>query len=532
MPNESASSRQTFTLSDLVVILMRWRRVMVLTFLAVLVPAAVGTFLMPPLYEATATIVVSRNTSAPEFSVKPSDMPELSSVMRTLERKEEVNAKIQVLKSRATVEPVIDTLSIDERALDHIRDVRRYVRAVYKWTKQAIRTVYDETKYTLRLATRPTPEERALFEREKLVTNVLDRLRVTNLPDSTVIEASFRSSDPLLATKVVNQISDNFIARDAMLRDAIARGYFNEASERRAAELRDAESRLEAAKRRAAAYASEDQRRLLLTSLSDASDRLKTIGALRARLTARIAALNERLRVEPDRVTSRRETNRDPALDDLRRGLVELEMERATAVQQFLPDAPVVQDLDARIREARELEKRFADQLEGSVTTEINPVREHLRQQLIADEVELAAAIAEEGALETQVHEYRDQLSRLSLADLELAALAREVRSREEAYTLAVRNRQQADLSENMASASLAEVQIVDYASLPLWPIRPRKWLYLGIALAAALVAALVAPFFAEFNSAAFTSSADVRSRFGSLVVASFPSDLQLERRS
>ncbi|HKY23360.1 MAG TPA: Wzz/FepE/Etk N-terminal domain-containing protein [Vicinamibacterales bacterium] len=526
----SDQSERSYTLVDLVAIMSRWRRAMAATFFAVFIPAAAVTFLMPPVYEATATILVSRQTSTPEFSVKSPTTPELGSVIRTLERKEEVNAKIEALKGRATIEPVIDKLAIDEAAIDRIRDARRYVRAVYKWVMKTAGTIYDETKYAIHLSTRPTPAERAFFEREQLVNTVMRRVRATNLPDSTVIEASFRASDPLLASTAINHIAEQFVERDASVRDARARGYFDEESQRKAVELRDAEQQLEQAKRRSEAYSSEEQRKLLLSSMNDIANRRKALAASRARFAARVDVLAGQLEKEPERIIGRRESNRDPALDDLRREVVGLEMQRSTASQQFLPEAVPIQDLDARIREARQLEKMLQSQLEGSVTTEVNPVREGLRQHLLGDRAELSAAIAEERVLAEQLRDFEQQLARLSQADLELQNLGRDVAAKEESYMLAVRNRQQARTTENMAGARLTEVRIVNYASLPLSPIRPRKWLYLAIALAAALLAAGVAPFFAEFNSLTFTSEEDVRGHLGSLVVAAFPARLSRGR--
>lgn len=527
MPIAPEQAAYSYTLQELVAILVRWRKPMFATFFAILIPAALVALLMPPLYEASATVLLSRKTSAPEFSVKSSSAPELASVLRTLERKEEINAKIEVLRSRATVEPVVDDLHLDEAAIDRIRDVRRYVRAVYKWVRRTLRMVYDETKYALHLSARPTPKELAFVEREELIDNVLNRIRVVSLPDSTVIEATFRSSDPLLAQKVINLVCDRFVAHDAGRRDARARGYFDEASQKRSAELREAEMRLEQAKEDASAYSIDEQRRFLLNSLGETSNRMKNIAASRARLAARVSILGTQLSAEPERIVARQEMNRDPALDDLRREVVGLEMRRSTAIQEFLAEAAPVQDLDARLLEARRLEATLTNPLEGSVTTELNPVRQQLRQLLLADQAELTAVLAEEGALGDQVRDFQEQLVKLGRADLKLQDMGREVRTKEEAYTLSVRNRQQAQLSEDMAAASLADVRIVDYASLPLWPIRPRRWLYLGIALAAALLGALVAPFFAEYNTATFTSEEDVRGHVGSLVVAAFPPRLQ-----
>ena len=523
MHSMSTTEERPYTFQDLLAVVLRWRRLAAIVFVAFLVPGVLVTMLMPPTYEAVATLAVSRNVHTPEYTVKPGN-PELSGVYRTLDRKEEINGKIEFLKSRAIMESVIDDLGVDETALDRIRDVRRYVRAIYKWVKSTAGTIYDETKYFLHLSQRPTKEEMALLAREKLVANAQDRLLVNNVPDSGILEVKFRSSDPMLAARIVNLICDKFVGRDSKSRDALAHGYFVEESEKRAEQLRQAESSLEKARESAVAYSIDDQRRLILNAMVETGNRAKSVHASRAGLAARVDALAAQLQAEPERVQSRTELNRNPAMDQVHKEVVGLEIQRSSASQQFLPESPIVQDLDSRILATRRLQSDIQPRIDGQVTVELNPVREALRQKLMADRAELAALRAEEEALVNQSRDYRIQLAKLSHSELMLKDLTRDVKEKEEGYSISVRNRQQAQLTEGMASASLAEVGIVDHASLPLSPIRPRRWLWLGIALAGALLAALIAPFLAEYNVRTFTSEEDVRRRIGNLVVvASFP---------
>lgn len=529
MQSMSTTEDPSYTVQDLLSVLVRWRRLAAVVLVAFLVPGVLVTLLMPPTYEAVATLMVSRNVSAPEYTVKPG-MPELSGVYRTLDRKEEINSKIEVLKSRTIVESVIKELGVDEAALDRIRDVRRYVRAVYKWVKTTAVTVYDESKYLLRLSPRPTQAEIDRLVHEQLVANALDRLIVSNLPDSGVINVKFRSSDAELAARIVNLICDRFVGGDSKSRDSVARSYFVEESEKRAEQLRKAEASLATARESSVAYAIDDQRRLILNALADTGNRAKAVSASRARLAARVDTLVSQLAAEPERVQSRAELNRNPAVDQVHKEVVGLEILRSNTSQQFLPDSPVVQDLDSRILATRRLQSEVTPRIEGMVTMELNPIREGLRQRLLVDQAELAALQAEELTLATQSRDYEAQLAKLSHSELTLRNMAREVKEKEEGYSISVRNRQQAQLTEGMAAASLSEVGIVDHASPPLSPIRPRRLLWLAIALAGAIVAALIAPFMAEYNTRTFTSEEDVRRLIGRLVVASFPARSRLER--
>jgi succinoglycan biosynthesis transport protein ExoP len=438
------SENDSLTLQDIIDILVRWRKLAIVTFLTILLPAVLVIFLMPPLFQASALIMVNRQSNAADYSVSP-QMSGQTGTFRSLDRQEEINAHVDSIMARSVIEGVISKLDITKERLDHIRDFRKYIRAFINFVLDSASYLYDETKYFLGLSSRPTEEEVKFLEHERLVDNVRDRLQAQPESDSSIIAITFKSSDAFLARDVANAIVDEYLNFYAKSRDTRARTFFSEESEALEKQLAEAESRLSEVRRTSNAYAVDQQRTLLLTQLSNTREKLGQAESQSAQLRARIAVL-------------RKFAN----------------------------------------------EPKFRDEIENA-------------------RINLAIADAEIAALNEIAAKVESQLAGLGDAELKIRQIEREVRTLENAYLLSVKNREQAQVIEERAQASLADVRMVDVASLPLKPIRPKKLLYLGIALAVSIVLAIAAPFFAHFNDTTLYTEKDVKYCLGIDVVASFP---------
>src|SRR5262249_51543753 len=156
--------------------------------------------------------------------------------------------------------------------------------------------------------------------------------------------------------------------------------------------------------------------------------------------------------------------------------------------------------IDTQIRELEEQIAKPPQSVDASATSELNPLRQELRQKLLQAEVDLAGAAAQDEVLERNVTQLRGRLRELGEAELSLNALERQALADMESYRIYVRNREQAGIASKLASANLGDLEVANPASLPMSPVRPRRLLYLAIALAGSLVIALAAPFAAEHN--------------------------------
>lgn len=287
-----------YKLRDILAIFGRWRKLALAAFLAVLVPGLAVTVLMPPMYEASALLLVDRPTIAPTYTTRPGQGLESAPVLRSVNREEEVKTVAETIRTRALVETTVAALAIDFASLNRIRDFRRYVQAAIDWVLDTGKWLLAEAKYRSGFSKRPTPEEIAFAEREKLLDAVGDRLRVTSVPDTNVLRASFRASDPSLAQAAINAMVTEFVGRQQGA-DKASRELFAEELRQVAEELHAKEVALADFRGRMSSYAIATQRDLLLQAEERLRAEIAQAESRRAQKSAAVAALRDRLWADP-----------------------------------------------------------------------------------------------------------------------------------------------------------------------------------------------------------------------------------------
>ncbi len=459
--------RDDYKLRDLLAIFWRWRRLAAGAFLAILIPGIAVVFLMPPVYEATATILVNRVNVAPAYSVKPGQAADQTSVIRNFNNAEEIKTAGETIKTRAIIDRVIDELQLTKDKFNYIRDFRRYVQMGIDGVIDGAHWIYSELKYALHLATRPTADEQAFLGKEGLADSVADSIKINPVPETSVIRVSFRAGEPYLAQRAINALVNEFIVHQPKS-DPFSRAFFARETQEAAEKLHAAEAALADYRQKNSAYSIGAQRDLLLQAVAALRASLAQTEALRAQKQASIDSLRER------RLTGLRVEERD------------------------------------KLKTQRDVENEISKNLAGA-------------------DAELAGHTASAASLQAAIADRLDELAKLSSAELHAMELERLVTKYGQDYELKQRNLEQASSVEQMKNAHIGDLQIVDHASFPLSTVRPRPWLYLGIVLGAAILAMLAAPVLAHQNDTAVTSCREVARLLNVSFVATLP-DLNAAR--
>ncbi len=466
---------EIFTVRDVIAIYRRWYKLAICTFLGLVIPASVVIFLILPLYEATSSIWVNRQSPQTDYSVDSGNHSP-TTTFRNLDREEEIDTYAEMIKARIIVETMVDQLDLTMEKLNRIRDARRYVQAVINGVLDGFRYIYNECKYLTGLSPRPSLEEKAFFKRVRLIDEAVERINVDSLTKSNVLAVSFRSSDPFLAKEAVNVIVDEFVKFYGNMKEVRAKEFFSEVAILKGDELEKAEKELFNLKLETSGYSIEQQQGLLLNQLSEAEEGIRFIVISKALLSGKISLFKERLSTEPKKILAK----------------------------EIMKQTPT-----GRIKEG--------------MTWELNPVYQKLKSQLLKSEVELNGLVQQEIVAKKMLDDYRLRLADLGQVDLKIKKVERKVKRLEDAYNLSIRNREEARITEEMSLARLSMVSVVGYAPFPLKPIRPRKRFYLIIALGASLIVSLAMPFLAFFNDSTIADERDVQNHLGIDFVVTFP---------
>ena len=104
---------QVVSLRDFLTVLFKHKQTILIIFFAVIITVTIGSFLLPPTYEAKSSLLVKFGR---EYIYRPEVGERGSSDMGPLippNQEEVINSEIQILTSRDLIEKVIQTLKVE-----------------------------------------------------------------------------------------------------------------------------------------------------------------------------------------------------------------------------------------------------------------------------------------------------------------------------------------------------------------------------------------------------------------------------------
>jgi polysaccharide biosynthesis transport protein len=168
-----------------------------------------------------------------------------------------------------------------------------------------------------------------------------------------------------------------------------------------------------------------------------------------------------------------------PAIQQYKSQLAQLEATKASYIGKFTDEHPKMQEVDNQIAQARaslndEISKIVAQQAPSS-----SPVQQGLLADKFKDEAAIAVANSKADALAKMDAENEALIASLPEKEEGYVRVKRDVDVANEIYVMLAKRLEEAKIAEVMVPN---EVQVVDEATLPEKPVKPRKLLVMAIA--------------------------------------------------
>lgn len=431
-------------------------------FVAAVMIAAVVSLLMEPVYEATTTLMVQEQGATAEALLFDS----LGGVPRNAAQN-----YVEILKSRRILDQVKQELGMEDVDL--------------KW--------------------------------------ILDRLTIQTVQGTDILRVSMQSTDPEQAQRFVNVLTDKFIEwnRDTRREEMRSAREFIEAQlVTVAAELTQAEEALLRYKEEERALAPSTETVARLEQIAELEAQLAAVQISRSETSERISQVRKQLENQDETLLSSTTIASNPLVTQYQTRLADLEISLAGAQERYTSNHPEILALKAEIEDVR---AKLSQQVERVISTEThsrNPLHEQLYGSLVSLEVELLALNAREAALRTVLAQQEQELSTLPLKELELARLMRDARVLEEIYVMLMQRNEETRIAEAM---QVAGVQVVDYATVPTLPIKPRIKLNMAIAGVLGIFIGVGLAFLLAFVDNTVKTKEEVEELLGLPVLAQIP---------
>lgn len=303
--------------------------------------------------------------------------------------------------------------------------------------------------------------------------------------DTEILQVSVTGKSPEQAQEANSLLIQGFLQRLADLshdEQKNTREFLEQRLEESKEELTKAEDKLQAYQVENKMYSTDDQMKQL-------TDKLNIVDKAKAENQLNLETAQAGLKSVNEQLSSAGVAIADsPAIQQYKTQLAQLEATKASYTGKFTDEHPKMREIDNQIASAR----ASLNQEIGSIVAQQAPSSNSVQQGLLADKFKDEAAIAvansKKAALDKMEQENDDIISSLPEKEQGFIRVKRDVDVNNEIYVMLAKRLEEAKIAEAMVPN---EVQIVDDATLPEKPIKPRKALIMVIMTVLGLLAGI-----------------------------------------
>jgi uncharacterized protein involved in exopolysaccharide biosynthesis len=478
-PEARSASAKEQLFEILHVVFKRWRLIAGL-FAVVALSGLLAVLSRGPQYSASGKVMITSDRA--DATIQPTEADSLA----TLKLNEAiVNSEVHVVQSRELLEQVVRGLALARVGGNVIN----------------IANAADD---------REAISERAI--------RIRNRLKVTPIRNSNVIQISFGSGDPSQAAQVVNRIIDEYLAYHAIVHSQQGlTGFYEEQGAILMQNLRRAEDSLGEYAQREGIVSPDVEIQSALTGINAMSAELRERTATIAGVEEALRVVREQLAAQPETVKRLQNLEVNPVVRQLREQVTERQVDRIALLQKYTENDRHVRDNQTEIDMLEAKLAHVASYEPMSVSGETfaaNPVYEARLSALLDLEGKLRENRARKLAVEEDLSRSRRQLVSLKERALEFQRLDQEVARQREVVDLYTKRGQEAQLEDAMDQRKLVNVAVVERPGLPLDRADDRK-VPLMLAIISGLAVSLGGAFGLEYLNRTLRFERDVERYLG-----------------
>ncbi|OHB64502.1 MAG: hypothetical protein A2Y76_01390 [Planctomycetes bacterium RBG_13_60_9] len=514
---------------DLLYVFFRHKRKMAILFVVVATAVAVDTFRRPEIYRSEAKLLV--RVGRETVSLDPTaTIGETINVTRPYER--EINSELEILRSRDLADAVVDAVGLDAfrrrpDAMSADRHEAGNVESLARRVLSAIRNITASSKALVHNVLVQLDLRDSLSERERAIRRVVENLEIATSKETNVITMAYEAESPHLAGRVLDKFIDAYLGKHATAYQTPGtQRFFEQQSEHLRVELDAAEEELQSVKNESGIASLEQQRQAVVTNIGALEQRVAEAEAERAASQAKLEALKKRLSGMPQIVVLQETTGlQDYGADLMRSALYALQLKEQDLISNFTEDSEQVQRIRMQVAEAKGMLRREEEDKpsRAQVVRGVNVSYQQTQLSLLAEEANLSALQSEILELRSQLDGARAGLKLLNDVEIKGTRLQREISLLAESYQQYCQKLEETRIDQALRNERISNISIVQAATVPTSPVRPRKGLMLALGLLLALFGAMVVGFGCEYLDHSVKTPGDVEAKLGLTVLASIP---------
>lgn len=458
--SDFAEPQRDFDLRDYVRVVIKYRRIIAVLFSVVFFLGLVITFTSTPIYEATATLIIEKDS--------PTGLSFQDYILSDPFSIEWYQTQYKILESRVLARKIIARLGLDK----------------------------NDAFFSM--LGRKAPGSESVQEKEArddaLVSRFLGGLRIDPLRNTRIVEIKYRSPDPALAAEIANgviytYIDYNFEQKVDSVKYSVQ--WLNE-------NLESERKKVEAAEEALLSYKQKND------IVTDFTGDTETITA------QKLAELNSQV-VEAETARVEAETRYNQAVT----------FAKNSTMLDSIPDVlnnniiQQIKTLEVQLSQRKsELSKKY-----GANHPQMVALRSELANLNSKKDQEIQRIVnslhntykitrAKEDSLKEALAAQKNRSLNLNQKAVEYTNLYRQAQSAKEMYSLLLRRFKEKSVSENLKADN---IRMVDKAELPLVPIQPKKARNIFLTILLGLIVSLGMAVFLDYLNNTLLSPEDIK---------------------
>jgi succinoglycan biosynthesis transport protein ExoP len=441
--SNSVKFEPSLSLRNFVTFLCKRKRIIASFFVTVVGTVTLGSFIMSPIYRAAAKVLVERELDTEKALLFRMEMS------ARYENFDWLVSETEIIKSHPLAERVVAASKLDRPT--------------------AKKVIADTASHF-----------------EKAVLNFQKELKAENVGKSNVIEISYENKDPRLVAEVVNRVVATYMAyRAELFNESSAYKFFEEQMHVAGEKLRTMEQNQATFKQEQEALTPEEQRQILVTNLTDYEKSLTTVRTERIGREAKLTVIKDQLRKGYNDINfPTTETSDSPSREKyiakLKGDLLDMEIRRERMLQKFKPQYEEVVDLNKQISATKA------------------KIRSEIREIVNMEMASIRALKAEEDELQASIEKINSQIKDLAQNEFEYSQISRGIEDSREVYSTLLKQREEARISLAKLESGV-KTKLISPAVVPLEPVKPRKKIYIALAILLGLLGGLGLAYLVEY---------------------------------
>lgn len=435
-------TEQSIHLTDYYYVLLKYKWLIIASFVITVSLTVFFTFRMTPIYSATATMVIDNQKTKSPLTGEALDYGSYVSQAISF------NTHLNLITSRPVLEKVIRTHKLDRADAGNTDDKVQIASLgdLLNYFRENLRRLMGEKDKVL------TAEDKRIM----LIERLRRKINVSEVRDTLLLKITVEDPDPVMAQNIANTLAQSYIEFDTTSKVKSSQNTMSWMTAQlyeTQKKLEDAEAEFMAYKQDEKLFSIQGKQNLITQKIEDFNDSYIEARNRRLELDAKLEKLKRSLRSEGE-VLYARSLIDNPLIESLYTQLHESEVELNRLNNIFKSKHPKIVQITGKIEETR---KKLNEEIKKEI--------ENLKS-------ERSVLHTKEKILQETISGFESDALETGKKELQYTILQRNLNTNQKLYDILLSKIKEANIEESL---EVSNIRIAEEAVAPLAPIKPKK---------------------------------------------------------